>query len=105
MTATTLTDLTIRPSTDRDQDGLRRLAQLDSADPIGSAVLIAEEAGEIVAALRPVDGVAIANPFRHTARTVELLRARAAALESDPGRRGVLRRRRRALRPSLVGSV
>lgn len=99
-TDTTTTTLTIRVSTPADESALVRLAQLDSARPISATrVLVAEEGGELVAAL-PLGGEAIANPFRRTAAAVAVLEARAAELERAPAsagpRRGALRR---ALRP------
>jgi hypothetical protein len=69
-------DVVLRRSTARDAVALARLAQLDgAARPVG-AVLVAELAGEIVAAVPVAGGRAIADPFRPTAELVELLRAR-----------------------------
>jgi hypothetical protein len=69
-------DVVLRRSTARDAAALVRLAQLDGAPrPVG-AVLVAELAGEIVAAVPVAGGRAIADPFRPTAELVELLRAR-----------------------------
>jgi hypothetical protein len=82
MTATanlTAENLTIRISTPADDVALTRLAQLDSAAPLGSTpALVAEVDGALVAALQFDGGRAIANPFRHTAGIVALLEARAA---------------------------
>jgi hypothetical protein len=64
-----------------DEDALRRLAHLDSARPLSGEKLLAEHAGSLVAAVSMSDGSAIADPFRTTADTVELLRLRAAQLE------------------------
>ena len=94
-TSHTARDLTIRLSTPADTPALIRLAQLDSAPPFTEThVLVAEENGEVVAA-RSSEGSVIANPFRHTAATVAMLEARAAALQPLPDRhsrgRGVFR--------------
>ena len=64
-----------------DELALRRLAQLDSARPLAGQKLLAEHGGSLVAAVSMADGAAIADPFRTTADTVELLRVRAAQLE------------------------
>ncbi len=96
--------LTIRIATPADGVALTRLAQLDSAQPLGDGrALVAEVDGELVAALRLSDGGAIANPFRHTAGIVALLETRAADLASSERPR--LRRRRLlgSLRISLAG--
>lgn len=69
--------LTIRMAVAADGVELRRLAYLDSALPLGGAKLVAELGGEIVAAVALDDGRVIADPFRHTADIVELLRVRA----------------------------
>jgi hypothetical protein len=66
-------DVSIRPFADRDIDAIRRLAALDSKPvPVGG-VLVAEQAGELVAALPLDGGEALADPFRPTAEVVALL--------------------------------
>ena len=47
--------LSVRPFTERDIDAIRLLAALDSKQMPTGAVLVAEQAGEVVAAL-PLDG-------------------------------------------------
>ena len=90
-----MADITIRPARPADsapsaarRPGLQRV-------PAGE-VLVAEVAGELVAALSPAG--AIANPFRPTADVVDLLRLRSAALRAParPTRRPV----RARLRPA-----
>lgn len=71
----------IRLAVSDDEAALRRLAQLDSARPLSGQKLLAEHGGSVVAAVSITDGSAIADPFRTTADTIELLRLRAAQLE------------------------
>ena len=72
--------LTIRSATTADQFAIRRLAVLDSASPPPGEVLLAEMDGELWAALSVENGAAIADPFRPSADTVDLLRFRAGRL-------------------------
>jgi hypothetical protein len=72
--------LEIRAATDADLPALVRLARLDSSRPPVGTILVAEEDGEIVAALAAEDGAIIANPFRATAPIVAMLRLRAEQL-------------------------
>jgi hypothetical protein len=71
-----MTDLTLRLCDERDELALRRLAERDSAQPLPGPVLGAVVGGELVAAISLQSGHAIADPFRHTADAVELLRGR-----------------------------
>jgi hypothetical protein len=66
--------LTFRPATASDTAALRRLAALDSADPLSGEVVLAESDGCLVAALSTADGRVVADPFVPTAATVHLLR-------------------------------
>jgi hypothetical protein len=86
MTAMTtpLETIQIRPARADDEAALRRLAALDSAAPLHGDILVADIGGELLAALSPYDGRAIADPFRMTADLVELLRTR-ARLMGIPG--------------------
>ena len=79
--------LTVRRFAERDIDAIRRLAELDGKPtPIG-AVLVAEVAEELVAAV-PVDGgEALADPFKPTADIVALLELRARQLRESSGAR------------------
>jgi hypothetical protein len=83
--------VTIRYALVHDSVPLARLAELDSAKAPLDPVLLAEAAGELVAAISLADGAVVANPFRPTADVVELLRARERQL-----RGGFQRSRRRA---------
>ena len=72
--------MTIRSSEPQDERDLKRLAQLDSARPLRGAALIAETDGAPLAAVEVTSGRAIADPFKPTAKLVDLLRVRAAQL-------------------------
>jgi len=73
----------IRAALGSDVPALRRLAALDSARVPAGDMLVAETAGEMVAAHSPATGATIADPFRHTAEVVELLQLRGAMLRSS----------------------
>lgn len=72
--------MTIRNSDPHDRRRLAELAALDSARPIDGDALVAEVEGAPAAALELATGRAIADPFRPTARILDLLRLRAAQL-------------------------
>jgi hypothetical protein len=89
-------ELKIRAATDADASALLRLARLDSSRALTGTIILAEEDGEIVAALAVEDGASIANPFRATAPIAAMLRLRAAQLrEPAPRRRAPFLRRLR----------
>ena len=70
---------------------LRRLAELDSAEPLAGEVLVAEQGGDLRAAIALADLRVIADPFHPTADLVELLRTRADQIRPrapGPGARG-----------------
>ena len=71
----------LRFGTPADQPSLARLAELDSAKPPAQPVLLAEVDGVLLGALGLTDGSVIADPFRHTADLIALLRARARQLD------------------------
>ena len=73
----TLPTIQIRVARPDDEPTLLRLAALDSAPAPRGDVLVALIDGDILAALALHSGRAIADPFRHTADLVELLRTRA----------------------------
>ena len=66
----------IRAAIGADVAALHRLAALDSARVPSGELLVAETGGALVAAHAPRSGATIADPFRHTAGVVELLRLR-----------------------------
>src|SRR3954470_15036319 len=84
--------LVIRVATRFDDPELRRLAVLDSAQPLAGPVIVAQSDGRIDAALSLQDGRTIADPFRPTAGLVDVLRARAARLRGDQAAPARLRR-------------
>jgi hypothetical protein len=67
-------EITIRQATSADAFALHRLAALDDRRALRGDVLVAEQAGDIRAALSIEDGRSIANPFAPTAGLVEVLR-------------------------------
>jgi hypothetical protein len=79
-------ELRIRAATGADTPALLRLARLDSSRPPAGTIIVAEEGGEIVAALAAEDGATIADPFRATAPIVAMLRLRAEQLQPRPRR-------------------
>ncbi|HZH23684.1 MAG TPA: hypothetical protein VEY49_02175 [Solirubrobacteraceae bacterium] len=79
----------IRSAHSPDGDLLDGLARLDSQRPLAGDVLVAEQDGELVAALAG-DRV-IADPFRPTADVVALLRVRAGRARGDRRHRARLR--------------
>jgi hypothetical protein len=97
MTASIAPTVVLRHATAADEPVLRDLAALESTRLPAGPFLIAETAGEPVAALSLSDGTAIADPFRRTAELVELLRTHAAARAAGRRRERVSRRPRLAL--------
>lgn len=74
--------VTIRCARAHEAAQLARAAELDSSAAPLAPALVAELAGELLAAISLVDGAVIANPFRRTADLVELLRARERQLRT-----------------------
>jgi hypothetical protein len=73
----TVEPTSIRSATRSDTRALDRLAELDGSQLGEGPCLVAEEGGEIVAALALADGTVVSNPFRHTCDLIALLRLRA----------------------------
>ncbi len=71
-----MADITIRSARSDDAQALGRLAQLDSQRLPAGELVVAEVAGELVAAYAPESTRVIANPFLPTADVVEMLRLR-----------------------------
>jgi hypothetical protein len=69
--------ITIRHSTDGDEPGVLRLAELDDRPAPVGPTLLAEVDGRLWAAVGIDDGSAVADPFRPAADLVMLLHARA----------------------------
>jgi hypothetical protein len=100
-TTTTLPTIQIRLARPDDEATLLRLAALDSASAPHGDVLVARVDGEILAAVALESGRAIADPFRHTADLVELLRTRARLM----GERGSEHGRRRPFLRRLASPI
>jgi hypothetical protein len=73
--------VTLRFGSTTDQKSLARLAALDSAEPPGRRVLLAEVDGRLLAALALSDVRVIADPFHQTADLIDLLRAQERQLD------------------------
>jgi hypothetical protein len=92
--------VTIRAAYPDDEAALRRLAQLDSAGLPADPVLVAEEEGEVRAALSLADGAFVADPFHPTEHLAVLLHVHGAQL-AEP-RWGAAQRRRTAARAATA---
>ncbi len=94
--------ITLRYGFPDDEQGIARLAALDSAEPPRLPLLLAEVAGELRAALSLADGSVISHPFYSNRALVDLLVARAQQLErAEVPAGGVRARWRGRLRLSL----
>jgi hypothetical protein len=85
VTAAPMTEIVIRRAYPDDHAALQRLATLDSAPAPTGAALLAEQGGELRAALDLQRGAVIADPFRPTGHLGALLRVQARG--SEPARR------------------
>jgi hypothetical protein len=84
--------ITVRGFAERDIDAIQRLAALDEKPVPSGGVLVAEQYGELLAAL-PLDGSQpLADPFKPTADVVELLRVSARQLHQASGGHRLRRR-------------
>jgi hypothetical protein len=70
-------NITIRSAYPDDYSALWQLAALDDRALPSGPFLVAELAGEVVAAASVPTGATIADPFQRTAEAVDLLRLRA----------------------------
>jgi hypothetical protein len=77
--------VTVRRFAERDIAAIQRLAELDEKPIPSGGVLVAEQAGELVAALPLDGGQALADPFKPTADVVELLKLSAHQLRHASG--------------------
>lgn len=81
-------DVTVRWAAAGDEPAIRRVAERDSrVAPTGPA-LVAEVAGEIVAAVSLNGGEAVADPFHPTSDVVDLLELRATQLTTGGREKG-----------------
>jgi len=85
-----------RMAVDEDRPNLRRVAALDSQAPLAGPVLMGEINGVPAAAISLTSGRVVADPFRHTAELVAMLRLRAEALTGA---------RRPSLRDRIAGGL
>jgi hypothetical protein len=70
-------DVTVRPATDADADGIRQLEELEGRDAGDRPHLVADRDGAVVACLSLADATALGDPFHPTAEAIDLLRAHA----------------------------
>jgi hypothetical protein len=94
----TVQTVSLRHATTADERALKNLAALDGQRLPAGPFLVAEIDGELRSALSLSDGAVIADPFRHTAHTVELLRSHGSAQASGKRRE---RKSRIRLRPAI----
>ena len=88
----------IRLARDDDMPLLHDLAELDSAEPLAGAALVAIVDGRPWAAYGLDEDRVIADPFAPSAAAVGLLRLRVRQLRADEGRPRIVRRRKQVLR-------
>ena len=88
---TSTPDITIRRADARDADSIARLAALDSTRPPTGLVLVAENEGELWAAISSDDGHVAADPFRPSGDSAQRLRSHVGVVDHR-GRVGRLRR-------------
>jgi hypothetical protein len=96
--------LAIRMAGPDDGVAIERLSQLEGRATPSLPLILAEVDGRVVAALSFDGRVALADPFRPTARVLELLRMRAAQLRGTAPRRGRLRGLRATLGSAFAWS-
>jgi hypothetical protein len=94
----TAAHVTLRHALPADADALAVLAKLDSSHPPEGAILVAEVAGELWAAVSLDDGHVIANPFRPSGELAFRLVERAS--EHRRARRPRTRRATNRWRPA-----
>src|SRR6476659_2336210 len=80
-------DAIVRMAAAADGPALERLSQLEGRRLTAGPVLVAEQHGEVLAAVSTAGGAPIADPFHPTAGLVELLGRSLAHLHEDGGRR------------------
>jgi hypothetical protein len=85
--------VTVRGFGEHDIDAIQRLAALDEKPIPTGGVLVAEQYGELVAALPLDGGQPLADPFKPTADIVEMLRLSARQLGEASATHRFLHRR------------
>lgn len=97
--------VTVRRAGPGDGTALLRLAELDGRRLPPGPAIVAEVAGELVAARSLAAAISIADPFRPSAHLVELLELRSAHLRDGPARRRLRLPRSRALVRALTAQA
>lgn len=92
----------VRFAGDHDKAALRRLAELDSAEPLEHPILIGEIDGRPAAAIDLDTRRTIADPFLRTAHLLSHLRTRAGAIDAYSQRPDVADRIRLAMRRTRI---
>jgi hypothetical protein len=92
----------IRPARDEDEPALRRLAFLDSADPLTGRILIGEIDHVPAAALSLDDDRIVADPFQHSGSMRAHLRLRAAGIRAHDRMPSLRDRIRAAMRGERI---
>jgi hypothetical protein len=92
----------IRPARDEDEPALRRLAYLDSADPLGGRILIGEIDRVPAAAMSLDDDRIVADPFQRSNALRVHLRMRAAGIRAHERMPSVRDRIRAAMRGERI---
>jgi hypothetical protein len=95
----------IRPARDEDEPALRRLAYLDSSEPLGGRILIGEIDGLPAAAISLDERRIVADPFQKSDALRVHLRLRAAGLEAYERMPSVGDRIRAALRRERIADA
>src|SRR4051794_28917877 len=73
----------VRMAGEADGPALERISQLEGRRLPGGPSLVAEQGGEVLAAVSVAGGEPIADPFRHTSELVELLGRTLAQLREE----------------------
>ena len=102
---TQISEVTIREATAADEEGIRRLAERDSASIPPRPLVIGEVEGEIRAAISVATGTTIADPFRRSADVVALVHARADQLRRRRSRRARVVAQTPAQVPAAAGRL
>lgn len=97
--------LTVRAATPQDEATLGRLASLDSRPQPHGHTLLAERDGVPLAAIALTSGLVVADPFKHTAGAVHLLKHRRYRLLRQSGDVGLARNLLRRMAPGAVRVV
>ena len=92
----------VRRARATDAASIRTLAYLDDRRLSDGPFLVAEIAGDVIAAMSMSSGQIVADPFRRTRDAEELLRLRAGQLAEREARVAMTRDRSAALEPAAI---